>query len=51
MKYGVIIALALAISGCQRAVPTDVIRSGNQMATETAPGATQEAPACQSNLK
>jgi len=44
MKYGVIIALALAISGCQRAVPTDVIRSGNQMATETAPGATQEAP-------
>ena len=25
MKYGVIIALALAISGCQRAVPTDVI--------------------------
>ncbi|MBT6020451.1 hypothetical protein [Planktomarina temperata] len=44
MKYGVIIALALAIGGCQRAVPTDVIRSGNQMATETAPGATQEAP-------
>ena len=44
MKYGVIIALALAISGCQRAVPTDVIRSGNQIATETAPGATQETP-------
>ena len=44
MKYVVIIALALAISGCQRAVPADVISAGNKMAMETAPGQSSEAP-------
>ena len=44
MKYVVIIALALAISGCQRAVPADVISAGNKMAMETAPGQSTEAP-------
>ena len=36
MKYGVIIALALLASGCQHAVPTEVIGAGNVMSVETA---------------
>ena len=45
MKYGVIIALTLLSSGCQRAVPTEVIGAGNGMAMETAEHASAESPA------
>ena len=45
MKYGVIIALALLVSACQRAVPTEVIGAGNVMAMETADDAAAESPA------
>lgn len=45
MKYGVIIALALLASGCQRAVPTEVIGAGNVMAMETAADASVQSPA------
>ena len=38
MKYAVIIALALATSACQRAVPTEVISAGTVMATESSSG-------------
>jgi len=45
MKYGVIIALALLSSGCQRAVPTEVIGADNVMAMERAADASAESPA------
>lgn len=44
MKYAVIIALALAISACQRAVPTEVISAGTLMATESSSGDAASAP-------
>ena len=45
MKYGVIIALTLVASGCQRAVPIEVIGAANVMAVETAADAAAEATA------
>ena len=45
MKYGVIIGLALLASGCQRAVPTEVIGAGDGMAMETAKHVSAESPA------
>ena len=50
MKYAVIIALALATSACQRAVPTEVIGAGNGMAKETAADAAAGSPAAVSKI-
>ena len=44
MKYAVIIALALATSACERAVPAEVISAGTMMATESSSGDAASAP-------